>query len=114
MTTYAEKKSCSVNGKINFPRRLELFRNQSSPVERPKMSDVNSFADLHWFEIECGSVSSFLSQCGSGSGSKELETDQDPDHGQILKSQEVKFLHEKYTKEGNRSKNIPTKVQKPF
>ncbi len=42
----------------------------------------------------------------------------DPDPGQTFKSQKSDFLHEKYgilkVPVGNRSKNIHTKVQKPF
>jgi hypothetical protein len=69
--------------------------------------------DPHW--LQCGSGSSFLSQYRSISVSDPVsQNNADPDPGQNLKSQKVEFSHEKYTKVGNRSKNIPTKVQKPF
>ncbi len=42
------------------------------------------------------------------------DADPDPDPGQTLKSQKVKFLHENIVKVGDRSKSIPTKLQNLF
>jgi hypothetical protein len=38
----------------------------------------------------------------------------DPDPDQTLESQKLSFYTKKILKVGKRSKNIPTKVQKPF
>jgi hypothetical protein len=57
--------------------------------------------------------SSFLSQCGSGYGSRktnQCRSRQIRNPYQTFESQKVEFLYEKYTK--NRLKNIPTKVHK--
>jgi hypothetical protein len=55
----------------------------------------------------CGSRSSFLSQCGSGGS----QNNADLEPGQTLKSQKAEFLQKNILEVGNRSKNIPTKVQ---
>jgi hypothetical protein len=59
----------------------------------PVSARITSVVDPHWF------------QCGSGSESGSWSD---------FKVQKVEFLHEKYAYSSYRSKNIPTKIQKPF
>ncbi len=50
-------------------KRITCYGLRYTSLNIPTKKKVDSFSDPHWFQ--CGSGSSFLSQCGSESGSRE-------------------------------------------
>jgi hypothetical protein len=62
----------------------------------------------------CGSALVSMRIRIQGAKPMRIHEDLNPDPGQTLKLQKVKFLHEKYNEIGIRSKNIRTKVKYPI
>jgi hypothetical protein len=74
--------------------------------------------DLQWFLLRIR-IQLFLNadpnlDLDPGSQINEGPSDQDPNPDQTLNSQKVEFYMENIPEVSNRSKNIPTKVQRPF